>query len=315
MGPTPGRRCARPGPARGCVTAGLPGYVQRPADVRLHDQLIDARTAAQHVLGQHRQAKSRIEYAPHQRRPGTSGGQYGHQCGPRFTARASAVLKDIGFWLPKRSKAVARASPATITVTPIAAHSRPPASDIAAATRAARDGTSARRSAAPGSGSGDISSGADGVSPSPRTSTGYSPPTPMTTTAAHPPPAEHLPPGEIEFPGSADVEVLTRLTGPARTSRIHGNNASRGPRGRKCRRSQMNCVPHPARVNRAPNGANAEVARKLYGITKKYKRKGRPIIPEIVLVFRSKIFPQAQVVRGTAVARAAERGRPHVCSN
>ena len=132
------------------------------------------------------------------------------------TARASAVLKVIGFWLPKRNTAVARASQATIAVTPIAAHSRPPASVIAAAARAARDGRSAGRSGAPGSGAGEISSGANGVSSAPRTSTSYSPPTPVTATAVRPRRNTCHRQGESPIP--ADVEtslkMLTPLAGP-----------------------------------------------------------------------------------------------------
>src|ERR1022692_465390 len=59
------------------------------------------------------------------------------------TATASAVLNDIGCWLPKRKTAVARANQATITVRPPATHSRPPAIVIASSTRAVRDGGSA----------------------------------------------------------------------------------------------------------------------------------------------------------------------------
>ena len=161
------------------------GNARRPADISFHDQLIDAKTAAQQVLGQHRQAKSRVEHARHQRRPGTSGGQHGTSAAP-VTARASAVLNVIGFWLPKRKTAVARASQATITVTPIAAHSRPPTSVIAADTRTARDGTSAGHSGAPGSGAGDIFSAPMRLHLPPRTSNGYHRPMPVTAAAVRP---------------------------------------------------------------------------------------------------------------------------------
>src|ERR1700683_780652 len=66
------------------------------------------------------------------------------------TTKASAVLNDIGFSLPKRKMAVARTNQATITVRPTAAHSRPPAVVIASGTRPLGDGMPAGSSRAAG---------------------------------------------------------------------------------------------------------------------------------------------------------------------
>ena len=74
------------------------------------------------------------------------------------TTKASAVLNDIGFWLPKCKTAVARTNQAAITARPTATHSRPPARVIASGTRSLRDaecqpGRQARPEAdAPGAG-------------------------------------------------------------------------------------------------------------------------------------------------------------------
>ena len=63
---------------------------------------------------------------------------------PRSPRKPSAVLNDIGCWLPKRKMTVARANQAAITVRPTAAHSRPPAVVIASGTRPLRDSGAGR---------------------------------------------------------------------------------------------------------------------------------------------------------------------------
>src|SRR5580658_8340620 len=68
------------------------------------------------------------------------------------TTKASAVLNDIGFLLPKRRMAVTRANQAAITVRPTAEQSRPPAVVITSGTHWRRDGTPAGSSGATGSG-------------------------------------------------------------------------------------------------------------------------------------------------------------------
>src|SRR5580693_5881291 len=71
------------------------------------------------------------------------------------TVNASAVLNDIGFWLPNRSTGVARTNQATITDRPTPAHSRPPAMTIASGTRPPRDTVPAGPSAVAGGWGGD----------------------------------------------------------------------------------------------------------------------------------------------------------------
>src|ERR1700677_221094 len=75
------------------------------------------------------------------------------------TTKASAVLNDIGFSLPKRKIAVVRANQATIAVRPTAAHSRPPAVVIASGTHSPRDGMPAAAGGAAGGGPAGVPAG------------------------------------------------------------------------------------------------------------------------------------------------------------
>src|ERR1700683_3504097 len=92
------------------------------------------------------------------------------------TTKASAVLNDIGFWLPKRKMPVARTYQAAITVRPTAAHTRPPALVIASGTRPLRDGVPAGPAGAAECGTAGASAGAGRTSSAPRISVPPIPP-------------------------------------------------------------------------------------------------------------------------------------------
>jgi len=109
--------------ARRAVDRHPPGHIVRPADIGLHDQLIDAETAAEAVFGQDHRAEDHVEQAAASAAQAAS---WPERRARPVTARASAVLKVIGLWLPKRKTAVARTNQDTITATPTAAHTRPP---------------------------------------------------------------------------------------------------------------------------------------------------------------------------------------------
>ena len=96
----------------------------RRAEIGLHEQLIDAETAAEDVFGQYHRAEDRVEHACGQRRPGRF--LASATSATPVTTKASAVLNDIGFWLPKRKMTVARTNQATITSGPRRRTAGPP---------------------------------------------------------------------------------------------------------------------------------------------------------------------------------------------